>query len=430
MATTIMEKDDKINELEAQLKTVEEECGTRGRTLISRADQITRLQAEAEILKEAKKDLDKTLDQRASTIIEQMKKVTEANESYEKLRKDANDLVKEYRQIDSLNKTLQEEIKALKNSAKAKEEETTKQHLKEPKRIESPPPGYGEVHTVEGSFHFEAPKKTGMGRTDDHDKEKVKKEDTESAKVHSGPSGGSNSKQQKNTHDDMPEETIVYKSDYRLDDREDPRDRQNEQERVAREEERREREHRAEYHAEAQRLRREEREFRGIMRAMSRKSALIDFNGNREALLGWIRQVKETQKTYDLSDAAMMLEVANAVKGDAKAWFDAEREIDDEEEADELTVDEWMTKFKEHFGDRDEGVNALREAMTRKFETGKETLDQFYQAIMRFKSKRVITEKQAIGFLIQGCQIEEVANGRQNQSCPAPVPGYNMEFRL
>ncbi|XP_055357329.1 putative leucine-rich repeat-containing protein DDB_G0290503 [Paramacrobiotus metropolitanus] len=175
MATTIMEKDDKINELEAQLKTVEEECGARGRTLISRADQITRLQAEAEILKEAKKDLDKTLDQRASTIIEQMKKVTEANESYEKLRKDANDLVKVYRQIDSLNKTLQEEIKALKNSAKAKEEETTKQHLKEPKRIESPPPGYGEVHTVEGSFHFEAPIKTGMGRTDDHDKEKVKR---------------------------------------------------------------------------------------------------------------------------------------------------------------------------------------------------------------------------------------------------------------
>ncbi|XP_055339375.1 rootletin-like [Paramacrobiotus metropolitanus] len=315
LATIVMEKDDKIKELE----TVKEECEARGRTLAHRADRITCLEAEAEILNAAKMDLDKTLDNRASTILEQMRMVTEANKDYEKLRKDANEFLKEFRQIESQNKTLQEEIKALKNSAKAKEEEMTQRSPKGPKRIESPPPGYGEVHTVEGSFHFQAPLKTGTGRSDGQDEGKVKAEkvidNTDLAKGHSGGIGGINPRQQEQT----PNETIVYKSDHQPDNREDPRVRQNEQEKVAREEERREREYRAEYHAEAQRLRREEREFRGIMRAMSRKSALIDYNGNREALLGWIRQVKETQKAYDLSNAAMMLEVANAVKGDAKA---------------------------------------------------------------------------------------------------------------
>ncbi|XP_055354871.1 golgin subfamily A member 6-like protein 22 [Paramacrobiotus metropolitanus] len=303
LATIVMEKDDKIKELEK----VKEECEARERTLADRADRITRLEAEAEILKAAKMDLDKTLDNRASTILEQMRKVTEANNDYEKLRKDANETVK---QLQQTVKQREEEIKTLKRSAKQKEGEA-----KQPERIESPPPGYGEVHTVEGSFHFQAPLKTGTGRSDGRDEDKVKAEkvtdDTELAKGHSGPIGGVNPRQQETG----PRETIVYKSDHQPDNHEDPRVRQNEQERVAREEERREREHRAEYHAEAQRLRREEREFRGIMRAMSRKSALIDFNGNREALLGWIRQVKETQKTYDLSDAAMMLEVANAVKG-------------------------------------------------------------------------------------------------------------------
>ncbi|XP_055328701.1 uncharacterized protein LOC129581573 [Paramacrobiotus metropolitanus] len=320
LATTGIEKDDKIN-------TVVEECEAKGRALEHRAERITRLEVEAQILKAAKMDLVKTLDQRANTIMEQMKKVTEANEDYEKLRKDANDLLKEFRQMESLNKTLQEEIKTLRSSAKAKEEETAKQWHKEPQRIESPPPGYGEVLSTEGSFHFKVPLKTETGRSDSKDEEKVKtekvKEDPELAKGNSGSQGGVNPKQHETA------ETIVYKSDHQPDKREDQRDRQHEQERVAREEERREREYRAEYHAEAQRLRREEREFKGIMSAMSQKSALIDFNGNREALLGWIRQVKETQKTYDLSDAAMMLEVANAVKGDAMAWFDAEREIDD-----------------------------------------------------------------------------------------------------
>ncbi|XP_055338418.1 golgin subfamily A member 6-like protein 22 [Paramacrobiotus metropolitanus] len=309
LATSVMEKDDKITELKTQLKVVEEECQARGRTLADRADRITRLEAEAEILKAAKMDLDKTLDNRASTILEQMRKVTEANNDYEKLRKDANETVK---QLQQTVKQREEEIKTLKRSAKQKEGEA-----KQPERIESPPPRYGEVHTVEGSFHFQAPLKTGTGRSDGHDKDKVTAkaekvtDDTELAKGHSGPIGGVNPRQQETG----PRETIVYKSDHQPDNHEDPRVRQNEQERVAREEERREREYRAEYHAEAQRLRREEREFRGYMRAMARKSALIDYNGNREALLGWIRQVKETQKTYDLSDAAMMLEVANAVKG-------------------------------------------------------------------------------------------------------------------
>ncbi|XP_055347274.1 cingulin-like [Paramacrobiotus metropolitanus] len=192
LATSVMEKDDKITELKVQLKAVEEECQARGRTLADRADRITRLEAEAEILKAAKMDLDKTLDNRASTIFEQMRKVTEANNDYEKLRKDANETV---RQLQETIKQRDEEIKTLKRSAKQKETE-----IQQPERIESPPPGYGEVHTVEGSFHFQAPLKTGTGRDDGHDKDKVKAEkvtdDTELAKGHSGPTGGVNPRQQ------------------------------------------------------------------------------------------------------------------------------------------------------------------------------------------------------------------------------------------
>ncbi|XP_055336579.1 protein no-on-transient A-like [Paramacrobiotus metropolitanus] len=98
----------------------------------------------------------------------------------------------------------------------------------------------------------------------------------------------------------------------------------------------------------------------------------------------------------------MIIDVASAGKGPAKIWFDGESDFEDAE-AETYTIMEWMAKFKDEFGDRDEEVIGLREAMARKFKPGKGTLDQFYQAIMKFKAKKAITELQAVAFLIDGC---------------------------
>ncbi|XP_055355057.1 uncharacterized protein LOC129600525 [Paramacrobiotus metropolitanus] len=111
----------------------------------------------------------------------------------------------------------------------------------------------------------------------------------------------------------------------------------------------------------------------------------------------------------------------SAVKGPAKGWFEGEKDIASEDGI-EYTVKEWMDKFKDEYGDRDEEVLGLREAYARKFELGKESLDQYYQAMMRFKAKRIITEKQAVGFLIEGCKGDnELYKALRIQKCKTPT---------
>ncbi|XP_055331633.1 uncharacterized protein LOC129583725 [Paramacrobiotus metropolitanus] len=155
--------------------------------------------------------------------------------------------------------------------------------------------------------------------------------------------------------------------------------------------------------------------------SMARKTPLMTFDGSRDTVNGWTRLVKETQDTYQLTDKQIMIEIATAVKGPAKGWFEGEKDIASEDGI-EYTVKEWMEKFKDEYGDRDEEVLGLREAYARKFELGKESLDQYYQAMMRFKAKRIITEKQAVGFLIEGCKGDnELYKALRIQKCKTPT---------
>ncbi|XP_055350642.1 golgin subfamily A member 6-like protein 22 [Paramacrobiotus metropolitanus] len=157
------------------------------------------------------------------------------------------------------------------------------------------------------------------------------------------------------------------------------------------------------------------------LNSMARKTPLMTFDGSRDTVSGWTRLVKETQRTYQLTDDQIMIEIASAVKGPAKTWFEGEKDIAAEDRI-EYSITEWMDKFKDEYGDRDEEVLGLREAYARKFELGKESLDQYYQAMMRFKAKRIITEKQAVGFLIEGCRGDnELYKALRMQKCKTPT---------
>ncbi|XP_055328753.1 uncharacterized abhydrolase domain-containing protein DDB_G0269086-like [Paramacrobiotus metropolitanus] len=112
---------------------------------------------------------------------------------------------------------------------------------------------------------------------------------------------------------------------------------------------------------------------------------------------------------------------ASAVKGPAKTWFEGEMDIASEDGI-EYSITEWMDKFKDKYGDRDEEVLGLLEAYARKFELGKESLDQYYQAMMRFNAKRIITEKQAVRFLIEGCRVDnDLYKALRAQKCKTPT---------
>ncbi|XP_055350791.1 eukaryotic translation initiation factor 3 subunit A-like [Paramacrobiotus metropolitanus] len=369
MTQTVMTREDEVTQTKDQLKAAAEEYMKLER-------EVTHL---AEHIKKVENDTEKVVQEKTFQLHHHMLKINQENQDL-KVQKDQSELK---------IRRLEDENKALNMSNKHKDEQLLQYGVRTT-TVESPPPSYSKAHeTGTGkSFHFEMPLRTGTGRGNvktEQDGEKVK-DDKEPPSGYSHSSRGDPSQ--------FPPHSEVNAS---IDEgrRDRPPSRQ-------------ERPRKSRY-AKPRRNQNdddssEEEDPRGgfalakALNSMARKTPLVTFDGSRDTVNGWTRLVKETLDTYELTDKQIMIEVASAVKGPAKGWFEGEKDIAAEDGI-EYTVTEWMDKFKDEYGDRDEEVLGLREAYARKFELGKESLDQYYQAMMRFKAKANHYGKTSSGLL-------------------------------
>ncbi|XP_055353148.1 uncharacterized protein LOC129599041 [Paramacrobiotus metropolitanus] len=325
-------------------------------------------------------------------------------------------LKNEKEQSDLRIKRLEDENKALQMSNKHKDEQLL-QHGVRAATVESPPPSYSKAHeTGTGkSFHFEMPLRTGTGKRsvkNERDGEKVKDDKEPPSESYPHMSRGDPSQFPPHI------ETNVFVDDGR---RDRPSSRQERQRKSRYEKvKRNQNDDDGSEEEDDPRAETTAAQLTKALNSMARKNTLVTFDGSRDTVNGWTRLVKETQKTYQLTDDQIMIEIASAVKGPAKTWFEGEKDIASEDGI-EYSVTEWMDKFKDEYGDRDEEVLGLREAYARKFELGKESLDQYYQAMMRFKAKRIM-QNQAVGFLIEGCRVDnELYKALRTQKCRTPT---------
>ncbi|XP_055350902.1 myosin heavy chain, cardiac muscle isoform-like [Paramacrobiotus metropolitanus] len=348
MATTAMLREDEAIGLRNQLR--------------SAAEEYTRMEGEvtqlATMIKKMESDTEKIVQEKTFQLHHHMMKVNLEN----------SDLKREKEEFQLRIKRLEDENKGLQMTNKHKDEQLLQFGVKKT-TDESPPPSYNKAQEkgTGGSAHFEMPLRTGGGRGDP----KIEKDDEASDKRN--PSGSHQPFMSSGdpSQSQQPTETAIKDDGNR-----DPRSPRHEHDgRYFREyrNERNDRNERDENRA--------QREFNRSIKNMGRKTDLATFDGNRDAVNGWIRLVKETQRTYELTDEHILIDMASAVRGPAKIWFDGERDIEEAEE-EVYTVTEWLNKFRDEYGDRNEEVLGLREAMARKFKPGKETLEQFYQAIM------------------------------------------------
>ncbi|XP_055356529.1 uncharacterized protein LOC129601690 [Paramacrobiotus metropolitanus] len=395
MTTTALAKDDELIAIKDQLR--------------SAAGQYQQLENETselvEHIKKMEQENEKVTQQESFKLHEHLRKVNLEN----------SDLKREREELQLRTKRLEDENKALQTSVKHKDEQLLQYGVKTA-TVESPPPSYSKAHeTGTGkSFHFEMPLRTGTGRGNvkaEQDGEKVKDD-----KDKEPPSGYSHSSRGEPSQFPPHIEVNAFIDEGRRD-RPPSRQERPRKSRYAKQRRNQNDDESSE----------EEDNLRGgfalakALDSMARKTPLMTFDGSRDTVNGWTRLVKETQDTYQLTDKQIMIEIATAVKGPAKGWFEGEKDIASEDGI-EYTVKEWMEKFKDEYGDRDEEVLGLREAYARKFELGKESLDQYYQAMMRFKAKRIITEKQAVGFLIEGCKGDnELYKALRIQKCKTPT---------
>ncbi|XP_055347195.1 uncharacterized protein LOC129594516 [Paramacrobiotus metropolitanus] len=398
MTTTALAKDDELIAIKDQLR--------------SAAGQYQQLENETselvEHIKKMEQENEKVTQQESFKLQEHLRKVNLEN----------SDLKREREELQLRTKRLEDENKALQTSNKHKDEQLLQYGVKTA-TVESPPPSYSKAHeTGTGkSFHFDMPLRTGTGRGS------VKNEkDGEKAKDDKEPPSESYPHMSRGDPSQFPPhmETNVFIDEGRRDRppsrQERPRKsrygkaKRNQSDDASSEEDD---DQRAEIDTAVQ--------LTKALNSMARKTPLMTFDGSRDTVSGWTRLVKETQRTYQLTDDQIMIEIASAVKGPAKTWFEGEKDIAAEDRI-EYSITEWMDKFKDEYGDRDEEVLGLREAYARKFELGKESLDQYYQAMMRFKAKRIITEKQAVGFLIEGCRGDnELYKALRIQKCKTPT---------
>ncbi|XP_055329882.1 uncharacterized protein LOC129582397 [Paramacrobiotus metropolitanus] len=375
MATTAMLREDEATEVRNQLISA-------GQAYTELEQQVNQL---AERMITLKDETHKEMDNRTIKLQNEMLKIKQDND---RLRKERDEL-------NLKNRRLEDENIALQVTNKHKDEQLLQFGAKKDTDV-TPPPSYSKTQGTGagGSAHFEMPLRTGGGRGDfktEKDDEVADKRNPSGSHQPQMSSGDPSQYQQ-------PIETAI-KEDANRDARsprhehdgryfrEIPNERNQRNERNDRNEDR------------------VQREFNRTLKNMGRKTDLAIFDGNPDAVNGWIRIVKETQRTYDLTDEQIMIDIASAVRGPAKIWFDSERDIEEAEE-EVYTVTEWLNKFKDEYSDRNEEVLGFREAMARKFKPGKETLEQFYQAIMKFKAKKAITELQAVAFLIDGCRVD------------------------
>ncbi|XP_055348225.1 uncharacterized protein LOC129595294 [Paramacrobiotus metropolitanus] len=397
MTTTALAKDDELIATKNQLKTAAEEYTTLER-------DVTRL---AEHIKRVENDTEKVVQEKTFQLHQHMLKVNEENQS----------LKTEKEEFQLKIRRLEDENKALNMSNKHKDEQLLQYGVRTT-TVESPPPSYSKAHETgtSKSFHFDMPLRTGTGKgsvKNERDGEKVKDDKEPPSESYPHMSRGDPSQFPPHI------ETNVF-IDERHRDR--PSSRQ-ERPRKSRYEKvkRNQNDDDGSEEEDDQRGQSASEQLANALKSMGRKTTLVTFDGSRDAVNGWTQLVRDTQRTYHLTDDQILIEIASAVKGPAKIWFEGEREIALQEET-EYTVTEWMNKFKDEYGDRDEEVLGLREAMARKFDLGKESLDQFYQAIMKYKAKRIITEKQAVGFLIEGCRVDsDLYKALRTQQCRTPT---------
>ncbi|XP_055356743.1 myosin-16-like [Paramacrobiotus metropolitanus] len=352
MATTAMLREDEATEVKNQLISA-------GQAYTELEQQVNQL---AERMITLKEETHKEMDNRTIKLQNDMLKIRQDND---RLRKERDDL--------SLrNRRLEDENKGLQMTNKHKDEQLLQFSTKKDTK-ESPPPSYSKAHGTGGSAHFEMPLRTGGGRSDF----KTEKDDETSDKRN--PS----SSHQPHMSSGDPSQPQPTETAIKDDANRDVRSPRHEHDGRYFREYRNERNERNERNQQEDRNEdRGQREFNRAIKNMGRKTDLATFDGNRDAVNGWIRIVKETQRTYDLTDEQIMIDIASAVRGPAKIWFDSESDIKEAEE-EVYTVTEWLNKFKDEYGDRNEEVLGLREAMARKFKPGKETLEQFYQVTER-----------------------------------------------
>ncbi|XP_055345272.1 protein bicaudal D homolog 1-like [Paramacrobiotus metropolitanus] len=397
MTQTVMTREDEVTQTKDQLKAAADEYSKLERDVTQLAEHIAKVE----------KDTEKVIQDKTLQLHQHMSKVNQENQN----------LKNEKEQSDLRIKRLEDENKALQMSNKHKDEQLL-QHGVRAATVESPPPSYSKAHeTGTGkSFHFDMPLRTGTGKGSvkaERDGEKGK-DDKEP------PSGGYPHSSNADPSQFPPHmETNIF-IDERQRDRPSSRQERPRKSRYGKARRNQNDDENSE-EDDDQRAENTAVQLTKALNSMARKTPLMTLDGSRDTVSGWTGLVKETQRTYQLTDDQIMIEIAIAVKGPAKTWFEGEKDIAAEDGI-EHSITEWMDKFKDEYGDRDEEVLGLREAYARKFELGKESLDQYYQAMMRFKAKKIITEKQAVGFLIEGCRVDnELYKALRIQKCKTPT---------
>ncbi|XP_055355055.1 paramyosin-like [Paramacrobiotus metropolitanus] len=328
MTRTVMSKDDEVTEVRTQLKLA--------------AEGYQKLEGEvaqlAEHIKKMESNTEKIVQEKTFQLHQHKLKVKEENQKL-KIQKEESELK---------IKRLEDENKALNMSNKHKDEQLL-QYGAKTATVESPPPSYSKAQETCKSYHFEMPLRTGTGKggavkTEPND-EKV----TEDDQISDGlPTFDETSRFTRTV------ETKVIVDEERGD--EQPRQRER-QRRSAKTRVRRNQD--SDSDSTEEDSQETAKELTKALNSMARKTNLATFDGSRDAVTGWTRLVRDTQKTYQLTDDQIMIEIASAVKEPAKIWFEGEREIALEEE-EEYSVTEWLNKFKDEYGDRDEEVLGLQ----------------------------------------------------------------------
>ncbi|XP_055351456.1 golgin subfamily A member 6-like protein 26 [Paramacrobiotus metropolitanus] len=314
MTQTAMTREDEVTRTKNQLKAAAEEYTTLERDVTQLAEHIKRME----------NDTEKVIQEKTFQLHQHMLKVNEENQN----------LKTEKEEFQLKVRRLEDENKALNMSNKHKNEQLLQYGVRTA-TVESPPPSYRSV------------KAEREGEKGKEDKE---------------PPSESNPHMSRGDPSQFPShfETNVFMDEGR---RDRPSSRQ-ERPRKSRYGKAKRNQNNDESSEEEEDQRAEDTtaQLTKALNSMARKNTLVTFDGSRDAVNGWTQLVRDTQRTYHLTDDQILIEIASAVKGPAKTWFEGEREIALQEET-EYTITEWMAKFKDEYGDRDEEVLGLREAM-------------------------------------------------------------------
>ncbi|XP_055348748.1 centrosome-associated protein CEP250-like [Paramacrobiotus metropolitanus] len=324
MTQTAMTREDEVTQTKIQLRVA--------------ADEYTKLERDvtqlAEHIKRVENDTEKVIQEKTFQLHQHMLKVNEENQNLKMEKEEFQLKVRRH----------EDENKALNMSNKHKDEQLLQYGVRAT-TVESPPPGYSKAHeTGTGkSFHFEMPLRTGTG------KGSVKTErEGEKDKEDKEPPSESYPHMSRGDPSQFPPhiETNVFIDEGRRD-RPSSRQKRPRKSRYGKAK-RNQNDDESSEEEDDQRAENTAVQLTKALNSMARKNTLVTFDGSRDTVNGWTRLVKETQKTYQLTDDQIMIEIASALKGPAKTWFEGEKDIASKDGI-EYSVTEWMEKFKDEY---------------------------------------------------------------------------------